>query len=254
MSLYQSSGNMKIAHLSDLHICSAPDAIIYGVNPYEHLKRAVSVLKERHDIDLGIITGDISNNGSKRSYEIADEVLSGVDFPIFVLNGNHDDAKVLLTEHYSKMEYAPAFTFGGVQFISLNTVALAEDGTNRSRGVLSENEFARLADSIAKGTKPIIVLMHHPATLTGSWMDRRILENRNRFMDCVTSSDKIIAVLSGHNHCTTHEQIKGCLFSTAPSVSTSFGINLKPFEEANSPGLDILAIECNNISFNTFNI
>ena len=99
MSLYQNSGDMKIAHLSDLHICSAPDAIIYGVNPYEHLRRAVSVLKERHDIDLGIITGDISNNGSKRSYEIADEVLSGVDFPIFVLNGNHDDAKVLLTEH-----------------------------------------------------------------------------------------------------------------------------------------------------------
>lgn len=77
---------------------------------------------------------------------------------------------------------------------------------------------------------------------------------RDRFMDCVTSSDKIIAVLSGHNHCTTHEQIKGCLFSTAPSVSTSFGINLKPFEEANSPGLDILAIEGNNVSFNTFNI
>ena len=76
MSLYQNSGDMKIAHLSDLHICSAPDAIIYGVNPYEHLKRAVSVLKERHDIDLGIITGDISNDGSKRSYEIADEVSS----------------------------------------------------------------------------------------------------------------------------------------------------------------------------------
>ena len=209
MSLYQNSGDMKIAHLSDLHICSAPDAIIYGVNPYEHLRRAVSVLKERHDIDLGIITGDISNDGSKRSYEIADEVLSGVDFPIFVLNGNHDDAKVLLTEHYSKMEYAPSFTFDGVQFISLNTVAISEDGTNRSRGVLSENEFSRLADCIANCTMPIVVLMHHPATLTGSWMDRRILEDRDHFIDCVTSSGKVIAVLSGHNHNATHEQIKG---------------------------------------------
>lgn len=245
---------MKIAHLSDLHICSAPDAIIYGVNPYEHLKRAVSDLKERYDIDLGIITGDISNDGSKRSYEIANEVLSGVDFPIFVLNGNHDDAKVLLTEHYSKMEYAPAFTFGGVQFISLNTVALAEDGTNRSRGILSQSEFGRLTVSIEKSTKPIIILMHHPATLTGSWMDRRILECRERFIDCVTSSGKVIAVLSGHNHYATHEQIKGCLFGTAPSVSTSFGINLKPFEEANSPGFGILAIEGNNVSFNTLSI
>ena len=245
---------MKVAHLSDLHICSAPDTIIYGVNPYEHLKREVSFLNERHDIDLGIITGDISNDGSKRSYEIADEVLSGLSFPIFVLNGNHDNAEVLLTAHYSKMEYLPSFTFDGVQFISLNTVAISEDGTNRSRGVLSESEFSRLADSFANCTMPIVVLMHHPATLTGSWMDRRILENRERFIDRVTSSEKVIAVLSGHNHYATHEQIKGCLFSTAPSVSTSFGINLKPFEEANSPGFDILSIEGNNVSFNTLNI
>jgi Icc protein len=239
---------MKVAHLSDLHICTAPDTIIYGVNPYEHLKRAVSVLKERHDIDLGIITGDISNDGSKRSYEIADEILSGLSFPIFVLNGNHDNADVLLMEHYSKMEYAPSFTFDGVQFISLNTVAISEDGTNRSRGVLSENEFARLADSIANCTMPIVVLMHHPATLTGSWMDRRILENRERFIDCVTSSDKVIAVLSGHNHYATYEQIKGCLFSTAPSVGTSFGICLKPFEEANTPGISIISFEANSKS------
>ena len=236
---------MKIAHLSDLHTCSTPDTIIYGVNPYEHLKRAVSFLNERHDIDLGIITGDISNDGSKLSYEIADKVLSELKFPIFVLNGNHDNAKVLLTEHYSKMEYTPLFSFDGAQFISLNTVAISEDGTNRSRGVLSENEFNRLADSIAMCTMPIVVLMHHPATMTGSWMDRRILENRERFIDCVTSSDKVIAVLSGHNHYATHEMIKGCLFSTAPSVSTSFGVCLKPFEEANTPGISIISLEAN---------
>lgn len=236
---------MRIAHLSDLHICSASDTVIYGVNPYEHLKRAISVLKTRNDIDLGVITGDISNDGSKQSYQIADKALSELNFPIYVLNGNHDNAGVLIMEHYSKMKYAPSFTYGGVQFISLNTVAIAEYGTNRSRGILSEGEFGRLTDSIAKSTKPIVVLMHHPATLTGSWMDRRILESRERFIDCVTSSGKVIAVLSGHNHNATHEQIKGCLFSTAPSVSTSFGVNLKPFEEANTPGLCIVSVEAN---------
>lgn len=236
---------MIIAHLSDLHMCSTPDTIIYGVNPYEHLKRAVSVLRARKGIDLGIITGDISNNGSKRSYLLADGVLSGLDFPIYIINGNHDNADALLAEHHTTMRYAPAFTFGEVQFISLNTVAIAKDGTNRSRGILSENEFARLTDSTTKCMKPIVVLMHHPATLTGSWMDHRILETRERFIDCVTASDKVIAVLSGHNHFATHKEINGCLFSTAPSVSTSFDINLKPFEEANTPGLSIVAIEAN---------
>ena len=242
MSLCQSSGDMRIAHLSDLHICSAPDTTIYGVDPYGHLNRAVSILNERHDIDLGIITGDISNDGTEKSYQIADEVLSELNFPIYVINGNHDNAVALLEKHYSKMEYAPSFTFGGVQFISLNTVALAEDGTNRSRGVLSENEFTRLSDSISKSSAQIVVLMHHPATLTGSWMDRRILDDRERFIDSVTSSDKVIAVLSGHNHYASHEQIKGCFFNTAPSVSTSFGTNLRPFEEANTPGFSLITI------------
>ena len=233
---------MRIAHISDLHMCSSPDTYIYGVNPYENMMRAISLLKDRQDIELGVITGDISNDGSIDSYLIADEILSGFNFPIYIINGNHDNADELLKKPYSKMKYAPTFEFGGIHFFSLNTVALADDGTNRSRGRISETEFARLRYYISKTTGPIVVLMHHPATLTHSWLDRRILEDRERFIECVTASDKVITVLSGHNHYATKKRVKGCLFSTAPSVSTSFSVNLKPFEEANTPGISIVDI------------
>lgn len=53
---------MRIAHLSDLHIDSQAD-VIYGVNPIDNLERAVSMLEKIQDIDAGIITGDISNDG-----------------------------------------------------------------------------------------------------------------------------------------------------------------------------------------------
>ena len=236
---------MRIAHISDLHMCSSPDTYIYGVNPYENMMRAVFLLKDRQDIELGVITGDISNDGSLGSYLIADEILSRFNFPIYIINGNHDNADELLKKPYSKMRYAPTFECGGINFLSLNTVAIADDGTNRSRGRISETDFARLRDYISKTPGPIVVLMHHPATLTNSWLDRRILENRESFIDCMTSSDKVVAVLSGHNHYASSVKIGNCLFCTAPSVSTSFDRELAPFKEAFRPGFSIVTVKQN---------
>lgn len=233
---------MRIAHLSDLHLCSTRDTIIYGVNPCDNLMRAISFLKTKQDIDLGVITGDVSNDGSPESYLIADELLSQLRFPIFVVNGNHDSASELRKEGYSKIVYNPSFIFGGVHFVALDSVAIADDGTNRSRGKISEHEFARLKDIVEESPKPIIIMMHHPAITTGSWLDRRILEDRERFIEYVSVSEKVIAVLSGHNHFATHESINGCLFNIAPSVSTSFSKNLLPFQEANHPGFDVIAM------------
>lgn len=198
-----------------------------------------------HDIELGVITGDISNDGSMGSYQNADEVLSRLDIPIYIINGNHDNANNLLKKTYSKMRYAQTFEFGGVHFFSLNTVAVADDGTNRSRGRVSETESARLKDYISKTPGPIVVLMHHPATLTNSWLDRRILEDRESFIECVTSSDKVVAVLSGHNHYASRVKIGNCLFCTAPSVSTSFDRDFAPFQEAFRPGFSIITVKQN---------
>lgn len=244
---------MRILHLSDLHLCPSPDAIIYGVNPYDNLMRAIRMIQNLAGIDLCVITGDISNDGSKESYELADKALSDLPFPVYVLKGNHDSSRLFL-HHYVKMNYVPRFTFLGFDFIALDTVAVAEDGTNRSRGFISEQEMLRFKDWIREGRSRKIVLMHHPATETGSWLDKRILENRRALMNCISSSDRVIAVLSGHNHQATCERIGNCLFCTAPSVSTSFDKDLKPFEEAHHSGFNVLSINNGICSVKTIEI
>lgn len=241
---------MRILHLSDLHLCSSPDAIIYGVNPYENLMRAIRKIQNISGIDLCVITGDISNDGSQESYELADIALSTLPFPVYVMKGNHDSS-LLLMHHYEKMDYAPRFTFSGIDFIALDTIAIAEDGTNRSRGVISEQELHRFREWIEEGENKKIVLMHHPSILTDSWLDCRILQNREEFNDFVHASDRILAVLSGHNHFATEAIIGGCLFSVAPSVSTSFDKDLSPFEEAYTPGFNLVSIR-QNISIETY--
>ena len=233
---------MRIAHLSDLHIDSSKGEI-YGVKPYENLLKTISLLESYKDIDLAVITGDISNDGCRFSYLLADRAFAHIGFPVYILNGNHDNTQELFETAFLKFKYEPVFSQGEIDFISVNTVAVAEDGKNRSRGVLPEWELGRIKSIIAEGERKKIILMHHPATETGSWIDRRILENRQLFINSVSSSDKVIAVLSGHNHYATNERIGNCLYCTAPSVSTSFDKDLAPFEEAFQPGFNILTIE-----------
>lgn len=96
--------NMRIAHLSDLHIDSQAD-VIYGVNPIDNLERAVSMLEKIQDIDAGIITGDNSNDGEDDSLMKADKILSSLNFPIYILAGNHDNVERMhnLSPYFKKM-------------------------------------------------------------------------------------------------------------------------------------------------------
>lgn len=245
---------MRFLHLSDLHLCSSPDAIIYGVNPYENLQIAIGKIEAiEDDIGLCVITGDISNDGSEESYELADKALSVLPFPVYVTNGNHDDYHNLMEQRHGKLIFAPRITLQGVDFLFLNSVAIAGDGRNRSKGLLSDKEL-ELVKSIKEQKNPTIILMHHPVLTTDSWMDRRILINCKEFMSVVSSIPQIVAVLSGHNHSTFKKKIGSCLYSTSPSVSTTYNNHLRPYEEANSPGFDILSIDGYDVSFNTINI
>ena len=253
LNRYRNYGKMRVVHLSDLHLRSRRDAVVYGVTPYKNLCHAVSLLESRTDIDLGVITGDISDDGSTASYYLADEALLHLKFPIFVLNGNHDNLSTLIKGRFTKMRYETELTFDGVDYIFINTVGVAEDGTNRSRGVISEKEYSRLERFLNGGINPVVILTHHPVTLTGSWLDRRIMENRERFIECVTSSKHAVAVLSGHNHYASNSVIGSCLFSIAPSVSTSFDKDLPPFREAYRPGFNIVTIE-NGITVETVDL
>ena len=233
---------MRILHLSDLHLCPSPDAIIYGVNPYENLQKAIEKIQAMKDsIDLCVITGDISNDGSEESYELANKALSVLPFPVYVTNGNHDNYHNLMEHRHAKLLSKPIISLQGIDFLFLNSIALAEDGSNRSKGFLNDHELERVK-KVKDQKNPTILLMHHPVLTSSSWMDRRILINRETFLSVVASIPQIIAVLSGHNHRSFKRHIGPCLFSTSPSVSTSYSDSLHPYEEAYSPGFDLFTI------------
>lgn len=237
---------MKIAHISDLHIDSSKE-IIYGVNPVDNLRRIISALKPIDDIELVVVSGDIANDGCETSYILADQFLGELSVPVMATFGNHDNKKVIveLSSHLHHITFPAQYVLNNeVRFRFIDSVTESDDGGNNSSGLISKCDLESLENSLANDKLKNVLVLHHPSIEQGgSWIDKRMLGNREEFNQMIANSGNVIAVLSGHYHCSATNYIGKTLFSIAPGASTTFGVNLKPFEEAYMPGFDILEID-----------
>lgn len=244
---------MKLIHISDLHIDSRHD-VIYGVSPRNNLNKAIDIIQGITNIDCVVLSGDITNDGLLQSYIIADNMLSRLGLPIFATFGNHDDPSAIsnLKSTLSAIVFTEEITIKGYRLHFFNSVWKDEIKGNKSRGYINEDYVEKVISNIVGDNSRHIVVMHHPSIRQGGeWIDRKILTNNDFFIKKITSSDNIIAVLSGHYHLSATDYIGDTMFSIAPSISTSYGISLNPYEEANTPGFDILDFKPEGISKQT---
>ena len=246
---------MRFIHFSDLHLDSRSD-VIYGVDTVDNLRRAVKRMNDVAGIDFAILSGDISNDGSATSYLLADCILSELYFPVYATLGNHDNrtAYAECADRFSKLSALRIFNCPeGVRFIFLDSVWPDEIDGNKSRGFLSERELLFL-DQQLSDPKASVIVMHHPCVSPGGWMDRRILSNSRSLISAIESKGNVLAVLAGHNHSSFTCLNGGTLYSVAPATGTTYGISLKPYEEAFCPGFDVFEYASGKLTKSTVNI
>jgi hypothetical protein len=164
--------------LGDLHI---------GSKTGEPMARAAIADLNRSGAELVIQLGDITDHGDKDEFELATEVLSGLEMPFATMMGNHDVLSVK-EGRLSGREYYPA-SFGrepdgvllehrGFRFAVLDS---AEHGASPFapfdlvtgqfsegpggaivRGAFTQPQHDILADLAAPGAPPAFVFLHHP--------------------------------------------------------------------------------------------
>ena len=76
--------NFKFAFLSDTHIGS-PNG-----SSEEDLRRTITDINARNDIDFVVITGDITELGSNKELALAKKILDSLRLPYYIIPGNHD--------------------------------------------------------------------------------------------------------------------------------------------------------------------
>lgn len=259
---------MRIVHMSDLHL-TKDGCPIWETNTMEHFNQSIDIIRGIQNIDAILVTGDISDDGSERTYQYADRLFSSLGIPTLCCPGNHDSLKMML-EGYKPSYYQvlpSSRIIEGWKIVMLNSVIPADEdpNQNKARGFLSEESLSYIKQELEEG-HPTIIALHHPPLEPGGWLNRRILENREVFNQTIDSYPNARLVLYGHIHYFTEVQQGHTRYSSSTSVGFAFDKDLQKFQIAdglegfslidiNNDIIDITNVKlynifCNNQRFN----
>lgn len=208
------SKGILIAQVTDCHLPADPQQEYRGINPHENLKALLQKVKALKP-DLLLATGDLSEDGSRASYEALEQFLSPLGVPVFALPGNHDDAE-LLAETFpgSPIDMLSISYHGPWQIIRLNS---ALPGIPEGR--LGEQTLAELESFLQNHQdRPQLIAVHHqPVSIGSPWIDKYRLFSPEPFLQIIDQYPGIKAVVWGHVHQVFEAERKGTAMLGSPS-------------------------------------
>ena len=204
----------NIIQISDCHIDDKYQPM--GVDTTNNLLKIIGIIKNI-PVDALLITGDLSHNGSLKSYEIIKNNLSTLNVDYVVIPGNHDNLKNinkkfsdnLLREHLVG---------------SWSIVSAYSKKEGQVSGHLSNEELSSLEDSIKfSSSKHIIVIIHHPPVpMNSNWDDSLSLQNMDEFFSVINKYSSVKAVLWGHAHESSEFSHNKLKLVSCPSTAKQF--------------------------------
>ncbi len=200
---------LTFIQITDTHLGSERDFDFHGLSPARHLERLVAQINHLpQPPDFVIHTGDLSNNRSAESYEIAREILAALDRPLYLINGNHDNRALLRSmlgapPHPSGDPAAPldyTFEIKGERFLVLDgwTPTIKDP-----LGQLSPEQIDWLRDESQRSRAPLTVFLHYPPFPIGSpWFDENmpLLNGEALHAVLLAVRDRLRGVFFGHAH------------------------------------------------------
>ncbi len=224
---------MRLAHISDLHFGHHDPAI----------SATLAADVEAQEPDVLVASGDFTQMGTAREFEMARDFLASIHAPVFAVPGNHDLGKHPIRrflnpygyyQRYIAPEIEPfreiAGEGGPVAIAGLNTTRRIMLDRDWSNGSINVDQLERLEQQFSKATPGAlrIVVAHHPLmepegpTLRSTFAVRRAELALRAF-----SMLGVRLVLSGHFHLSFVRQYD--------AGETSTGIPSGPRESAAAP-------------------
>jgi Icc protein len=211
---------IRIVQISDCHLYADTNISKFAqINPYQSLARVLRDIAQ-YQLDLLLVTGDLSGDGSALSYQHFKQLIkeSGITCPYVILPGNHDDLDKL-QEQFEVENLWLAYpsesplTLANWQIHLLNTKTLG------SSGAFLQHDLQQLEKMLINATEhfQLIAAHHHPLPCH-AWMDKHGWQNASDFVTLLSRYPRVKAMVYGHIHHASEQQRGDCCFMSCPST------------------------------------
>ncbi len=234
---------MLIAQITDIHLGFQPD------DPAElNRKRLDDTLETLLALnprpDLLLATGDLTEYGSIASYRTLQAIAETLPFPMLPALGNHDDRGNFF-EVFSDQPRVDGYLqyvheAGPLTIITLDTL---EEG--RHGGSFDGPRADWLEAQLKNGTKPVILVLHHPPIESGNgWMTESLdAPWVRRLQAIVERNPRIIRLVAGHLHRAIVTGWAGTTLAVCPSSAPQVAIDFRSLDADMPDGRDMIVAE-----------
>ena len=238
---------LSIAQITDIHLFADENQAFLGTPTTHSFEATIERLKQiDSEIDLILVTGDLSADGTPDSYENLQALFNQLQIPTYWLPGDHDCA--IAMEQYLNLGLVSrrkCFERGGWNFILLNSSI-----PGQVQGYLSTKTLSWLEEQLETiGENPTLLALHHPAfPVNSQWLDNSNLQNSEELFQVIDRYPQVKLVLFGHIHQEFQQKRGNVSYLGTPSTcvqfrpkSPSLAIDSKP------PGFRLLKLYPNGI-------
>ena len=199
---------MKIAHISDIHageshfMTDLADYVVETIN--------------KHDVEILIVTGDLTNNGYPHEFEEAKRYIERIASNTkVIIPGNHDVRNVgyLGFEEFfgtrSKVEH-----YDGITVVGIDSTQPDLD-----EGHVGREMYAWLEQSLDTDDFKVVALHHHIIPVPKTGRERNILTDAGDVLELLMRYN-VDLVLCGHRHVPWIWNLNGMIIANAGTACT----------------------------------
>ncbi|HEY9030998.1 MAG TPA: 3',5'-cyclic-AMP phosphodiesterase [Kangiella sp.] len=212
---------MTVLHLSDPHLFADDQGSLLGVNTQESFCAVLDDIRTQAiDPDVIIVTGDISQDYSKASYQFFAEQMAKLGKPVFTLAGNHDEVGYLT----SFLSQAPLFNHKQILTEHWQILMVSSHIEDQVHGHIDESELEWVRRCLEENSDlPTMLYMHHhPVPVGSDWLDEIGISNKDEILELVTEHPQVKLCGFGHVHQFSEYKIDNAVYCSVPSTCVQF--------------------------------
>jgi 3',5'-cyclic AMP phosphodiesterase CpdA len=193
---------IKFIHITDLHI-SHPDLDDPNLHSdtegaFREIIKVILLMEEKPK--FVVLSGDLTNTGDKKSYQLLKELLKPLSVPVILAIGNHDKRESFYETFKGKGSTYPYFHDD--IYSGLHVVTLDSSIPGRIAGEICDKQFDYLKKTLKKyEASPKLLVLHHPPKMDPDGLPWGSLSMESTLkLENVLRGKNIVGILTGHIH------------------------------------------------------